>query len=163
MKRFRGGLVFKAHGPWYHSTLESRVIKNKNKMRGSSRASRPRFAFSDQECRGYVCEILNPTTPTLNPKSKPRTPSLQPCRNRAAVDRIWPYSLDSGPHKTVNVWGHAGTSLGQRVDTWGQPGTAWGHVGTSGDSVRTRRDKRGQRIWRIFVRQRPYLPIMFEL
>ena len=32
MKRFRGGLVFKAHRLGYHSTLGSRVIKKKKKM-----------------------------------------------------------------------------------------------------------------------------------
>ena len=31
VKRFRGGLVFKAHRPLYHSTLSSRVIKKKKK------------------------------------------------------------------------------------------------------------------------------------
>ena len=31
MKRFRGGLVFKAHRLLYHSTLGSRVIKKKRK------------------------------------------------------------------------------------------------------------------------------------
>ena len=31
MKRFRGGLVFKAHRWLYHSTLGSRVIKKKRK------------------------------------------------------------------------------------------------------------------------------------
>ena len=34
MKRFRGGLVFKAHRFVYHSTLGSRVIKKKKKDRG---------------------------------------------------------------------------------------------------------------------------------
>ena len=28
VKRFRGGLVFKAHRPTYHSTPSSRVVKN---------------------------------------------------------------------------------------------------------------------------------------
>jgi len=31
VKRFRGGLEFKAHRPVYHSTLGSRVIKKKKK------------------------------------------------------------------------------------------------------------------------------------
>ena len=31
MKKFRGGLVFKAHRLVYHSTLGSRVIKKKKK------------------------------------------------------------------------------------------------------------------------------------
>ena len=30
VKRFRGGLVFKAHELWYHSTPGLRVIKKKN-------------------------------------------------------------------------------------------------------------------------------------
>ena len=33
-KRFREGLVFKAHRLVYHSTLDSRVIKKKNKVSG---------------------------------------------------------------------------------------------------------------------------------
>ena len=33
MERFRGGLVSKAHGFWYHSTLGSRVIKKKKKKK----------------------------------------------------------------------------------------------------------------------------------
>ena len=33
VKRFRGGPVFKAHRPVYHSTLGSRVIKKKSKYR----------------------------------------------------------------------------------------------------------------------------------
>ena len=33
MKRFRGGLVFKAHRLLYHSTLGLRVIKKKKKVR----------------------------------------------------------------------------------------------------------------------------------
>ena len=33
VKRFRGGLVFKAHGLLYHSTLGSRAIKKKKKDR----------------------------------------------------------------------------------------------------------------------------------
>jgi len=33
VKRFRGGLVFKAHRSLYHSTLGSRVIKKKKKRR----------------------------------------------------------------------------------------------------------------------------------
>ena len=36
MKRFQGGLVFKAHRPLYHSVLGSRVIKKKKKYRGAS-------------------------------------------------------------------------------------------------------------------------------
>ena len=35
VKRFRGGLVFKAHGPLYHSTLGSRVSKKKEKKKKS--------------------------------------------------------------------------------------------------------------------------------
>ena len=34
VKRFRGGLVFKAHRPLYHSTLGSRVIKKKHQEMG---------------------------------------------------------------------------------------------------------------------------------
>jgi len=34
VKRFRGGLVFKAHRLFYHSTLGSRVIKKKKKEVG---------------------------------------------------------------------------------------------------------------------------------
>jgi len=33
MQRFRGGLVCKAHGLLYHSTLGLRVLKKKKKMR----------------------------------------------------------------------------------------------------------------------------------
>ena len=33
MKRFRGGLVIKAHRLWYHTTLGSRVIKKKRRLR----------------------------------------------------------------------------------------------------------------------------------
>ena len=33
MRRFRGGLVFKAHGHWYHSTLGPRVVKKKGRVR----------------------------------------------------------------------------------------------------------------------------------
>ena len=32
VKRFRGGLVFKAHRLWYHPTLGSRIIKKKKKQ-----------------------------------------------------------------------------------------------------------------------------------
>ena len=32
VKRFRGGLVFKAHRLLYHSTLDSRVIKKKKHL-----------------------------------------------------------------------------------------------------------------------------------
>ena len=39
LKRFRGGLVFKAHGVLYHSTPGSRVIKKKKKI------SSPAFGF----------------------------------------------------------------------------------------------------------------------
>ena len=35
VKRFQGGLVFKAHRLLYHSTLGLRVIKKKNKIRGA--------------------------------------------------------------------------------------------------------------------------------
>ena len=34
MKRFRGGLVFKAHRLAYHSTLGWKVIKKKKKVEG---------------------------------------------------------------------------------------------------------------------------------
>ena len=34
MKRFRGGLVFKAHRLVYHSTLGWRVIKKKREVEG---------------------------------------------------------------------------------------------------------------------------------
>jgi len=34
VKRFRGGLIFKAHRWLYHSTLGSRVIKKKKKVKG---------------------------------------------------------------------------------------------------------------------------------
>ena len=41
VKRFRGGLVFKAHRWLYHSTLGSRVIKKKNQAeRGAVHAKR---------------------------------------------------------------------------------------------------------------------------
>ena len=36
VKRFRGGLVFKAHRLWYHSTLGSRVMKKKKRMPSNS-------------------------------------------------------------------------------------------------------------------------------
>ena len=35
VKRFRGGLVFKAHRLGYHSTLRWRVIKKKKKKKGT--------------------------------------------------------------------------------------------------------------------------------
>ena len=41
MKQFRGGLVFKAHRLWYHSTLGSRVIKEKKEEEGGRRTSKP--------------------------------------------------------------------------------------------------------------------------
>ena len=41
VKRFRGGLVFKAHILMWHSTLGLRVIKKKNKVQPSR--ARPRF------------------------------------------------------------------------------------------------------------------------
>jgi len=41
MKRFRGGLVFKAHRWLYHSTLGSRVIKKQKKRRSSQGAYQP--------------------------------------------------------------------------------------------------------------------------
>jgi len=42
VKRFRGGLVFKAHGLLYHSPLDSRVIKQK-KGAPRTRAPAPRL------------------------------------------------------------------------------------------------------------------------
>ena len=39
-KRFRGGLVFKAHRWLYRSTLDSRVIKKKRKVTGRTRPTR---------------------------------------------------------------------------------------------------------------------------
>ena len=36
LKRFRGGLVFKAHRLFYHSTLGSRVKKKKRRRRGGN-------------------------------------------------------------------------------------------------------------------------------
>ena len=43
MKRFRGGLVCKAHRPVYHSTLGLRVIKKKKKEGGSTLFETRRF------------------------------------------------------------------------------------------------------------------------
>jgi len=40
-KRFRGGLVFKAHRLLYHSTLGLRVIKNNKKVRRTEQSASP--------------------------------------------------------------------------------------------------------------------------
>ena len=40
-RRFRGGLVFKAHGLLYHSNLGSRVIKKKRRKAKPASATRP--------------------------------------------------------------------------------------------------------------------------
>ena len=42
VKRFRGGLVFKAHGLFYHPTPDSRVIKKKAEKEGRLTGSCPR-------------------------------------------------------------------------------------------------------------------------
>ena len=48
VKRFRGGLVFKAHRWLYHSTLGSRVIKKKEKKRQLSPLRRVPFSGTVQ-------------------------------------------------------------------------------------------------------------------
>ena len=63
MKRFRGGLVFKAHRLVYHSTLCSRVIKKK-KRDGDliavvnaevGRMARRRLCNPRRPCEGMLC------------------------------------------------------------------------------------------------------------
>ena len=55
MQRFRGGLVFKAHGLLYHSTLGLRVIKKKRRLeegRRDNRGSRPPESEYTNTARG---------------------------------------------------------------------------------------------------------------
>ena len=59
MKWFRGGLVFKAHGPLYHSTLGSRVIKREER----SRQSRPDSGlvlsnFGGESLQNLSCSLI---------------------------------------------------------------------------------------------------------
>ena len=59
MKRFRGGLVFKAHEPMYHSTLGLRAIKKKKfgvqRERGNEKCAEKRGkVFGSQ---GGVCSL----------------------------------------------------------------------------------------------------------
>ena len=64
MKRFRGGLVFKAHRLWHHSTLGLRVTKKKkkNKMTGKHRvAGRIHEQFEELKIEG-TCVRLYPVT-----------------------------------------------------------------------------------------------------
>ena len=65
VKRFRGGLVFKAHRLLYHSTLGLRVIKQKKKQerkgnRGRLRSERGGGGGVCVTERGTPCASLNP-------------------------------------------------------------------------------------------------------
>ena len=62
VKRFRGGLVFKAHRLLYHSTLGSRVIKTKKMMKRrmgneQQRLQRWNLSRSSGCCRQGACHI----------------------------------------------------------------------------------------------------------
>ena len=62
MKRFRGGLVFKAHRLLYHSTLGLRVIKKKTPA--------PRAVLRVEGLQGYLVHKKQP--PPLGPPYDPR-------------------------------------------------------------------------------------------
>ena len=55
-KRFRGGLVFKAHRFLYHSTLGSRVIKKKKKKTFAQPPGRSTDVTCGG-CRGYRADV----------------------------------------------------------------------------------------------------------
>jgi len=57
-KRFRGGLVFKAHRLFYHSTLGSRVIKKKKKR---CRAGAGAVVAVVKTVQGYLAHKKTPT------------------------------------------------------------------------------------------------------
>ena len=68
MKRFRRGLVFKAHRLLYHSTLGLRVIKKKKKVtcdsgeRGRKPVELPRFrTLALLVLQGYLAHKKTPT------------------------------------------------------------------------------------------------------
>ena len=79
IKRFRGGLVLKTHGRWYHSTLGSRVVKKKPEIRFAIRdppelqsLRGPGFEFQSAEC------TLDPESQTRNQVRVPRRLAHRP-------------------------------------------------------------------------------------
>jgi len=67
LKRFRGGLVFKAHRLVYHSTLALRVIKKKGGEEGM-----------EQEPSDREVLTSNPKPQTWNPKPENGNPNPKP-------------------------------------------------------------------------------------
>jgi len=58
VKRFRGGLVFKAHGLLYHSTLGSRVIKKKKEEDTRTTSTRKRESAAYPSLSGFKVQGL---------------------------------------------------------------------------------------------------------
>ena len=55
VKRFRRGLVCKAHRLWYHSTLGSRLIKKKTQVGTRSRPAQTQPLLDGRGRTGYYC------------------------------------------------------------------------------------------------------------
>jgi len=88
VKRFRGGLVFKAHRWLYHSTLGSRVIKKKKKSlvvegRGLGVGETPQLGHRTYVLEGTQAEFprgletINPNPNPLNFQPILQTPNLE--------------------------------------------------------------------------------------
>ena len=77
MQQFRGGLVFKGHGLWYHSTLGLRVIKKKKTIQEPHVVSPRSFSF-ERYYAGGLNVILRPASfydCALKPEKLPGMPT----------------------------------------------------------------------------------------
>ena len=75
VEQFRGGLVFKAHKLWHHSTAGSRELKKRSTRfnavnRLQSRNPNPSSRIPNPEFRHPQPEIRNPNSKTRNPDAQ---------------------------------------------------------------------------------------------
>jgi len=91
VKRFRGGLVFKAHSLLYHSTLGLRVIKKK-KSDGVIRGPRVDGLAGTQPKAGYNAYRMCPVQTFRHVGTNLGRQGQNPALTVVCV----PYSLDSG-------------------------------------------------------------------
>jgi len=83
-KRFRGGLVFKAHRLVYHLTLGLRVIK-KNKKKVGVGACLGGVGVLDGDSQRMQPSTLNPQPSTLNPQPSTLNPKVGACLGGVGV------------------------------------------------------------------------------
>ena len=109
VQRFRGGLVFKAHGLLYHSTLGLRVIKKKKKNQQSVLR---RHSLGGGACMAAALVVLNFSHSLCYVHhARPFHPARDRYRGTSLIRKRFPIRATIGPYG----YGYCGVLGGRRL------------------------------------------------